>query len=96
MQASKTCKPREEPKKAPVVLMEDNLTKARKALMTPKQLCPTAAVGYEMEAKGPGEQGACLETGFKKRNTDQTRAYSESFSKYSGESKKGQKWCAEI
>ena len=36
MQASKTYKPREEPKKAPIVLMEDNLTKAKKALMTPK------------------------------------------------------------
>ena len=41
MQASKTCKPREEPKKAPIVLMEDNLTKAKKAFMTPKQLCPS-------------------------------------------------------
>ena len=56
MQASKTCKPREEPKKAPILLMEDNLTKAKKALMTPKQLCPTAAVLHAMEAKSPGEQ----------------------------------------
>ena len=39
-----------------IVLMEDNLTKAKKALMTPKQLCPTATVVHAMEAKGPGEQ----------------------------------------
>ena len=34
-------KAREEPKKAPIVLMEDNLTKTKRALMAPKQLCPT-------------------------------------------------------
>ena len=34
-------KAREEPKKVPIVLMEDNLTKAKRALMAPKQLCPT-------------------------------------------------------
>ena len=44
LHVSKICKPKEEPKKAPIVLMEDNLSKAKKALMTPKQLCPTAAV----------------------------------------------------
>ena len=79
MQESKTCKPREEPKKAPIVLMEDNLTKAKKALMTPNQLCPTAAVVHMMEAKGPWEQ-ELREIPIKK-----TRAYSESFPKYSGE-----------
>ena len=56
MQASKTCKPKKEPKKAPIVFMEDNLTKAKKALMTQKQLCPTAAVVPTMEAKGPGNR----------------------------------------
>ena len=35
MQASKTCKMMDEPRKAPIVLMEDNLTKAKKAVMTP-------------------------------------------------------------
>ena len=56
MQSSQACKPKEEPKKAPMVLMEDNLTKAKKALMTQKQLCPTATVVYAMEAKVPEEQ----------------------------------------
>ena len=41
--------------------MEDNLTKAKKALMTPKQLCPTAAIVHKMETKNPraghGETG---------------------------------------
>ena len=45
VQSSQACKPKEEPRKAPMVLMEDNLTKAKKALMTPKRLCPTAT-GY--------------------------------------------------
>ena len=43
IQASKTCKPREEPKKAPIVLMEDNLTKAKKALMTTKAFVPNSS-----------------------------------------------------
>ena len=30
-------KAREEPKNAPIVLMEDNLTKTKRALMAPKQ-----------------------------------------------------------
>ena len=54
-QASETCKPREEPTKARIILMEDNLTKAKRALMTPKQLCPTAVVVHTMENKSPGE-----------------------------------------
>ena len=59
VQASKTCKPREEPKKAPVVLMENNLTKAKSALMTPKLLCPTGANLHSLESKAnPGEKGA--------------------------------------
>ena len=36
-------KAREDPKKAPIVLMGDNLTKAKRALMSPKQLCPTVS-----------------------------------------------------
>ena len=40
---------RAEPKKAPIILMEDNLTQAKRALMTPKELCPTAKVVRAME-----------------------------------------------
>ena len=38
--------------------MKDNLTKAKRALMTPKQLRPTAAVMHAMKNKSPGEQDA--------------------------------------
>ena len=96
MQASKTCKPREEPRKAPIVLMEDNLTKATKALMTPKHLCPTAAVVQTMEAKNPGEQDVEKLAKLREILIKKARVYSESFPKYSGESKKEQDWCAEI
>ena len=50
MQASEKCKSREELKKAPVVLMEDSLTKAKRALMTTKQLCPTGANVHALES----------------------------------------------
>ena len=43
MQASKASKLRKEQKKAPIFLMEDNLNKAKRALMAPKQLCRTGA-----------------------------------------------------
>ena len=76
--------------------MEDNLTKAKKALMTPKQLCPTAAVVHALETKSPGEQDAEKLAKLREILIKKTRAYSESFPKYSGESKKGQEWCAKI
>ena len=44
-------KAREEPKKAPIVIMEDNLTKAKRALMAPKQLCPTGLNIQSIERK---------------------------------------------
>ena len=48
---------KEEPRKAPIILMEDNLTKTKRILMTPKKLCSTAVVVYAMEHKAnPGEQ----------------------------------------
>ena len=51
MQASEASKPGEEPKKVPIILMEDNPTKARRALMAPKQLCPTGANVNALESK---------------------------------------------
>ena len=44
-------KARGEPKKAPILLMEDNLTKAMRALMAPKQLFPTGANIQTIETK---------------------------------------------
>ena len=37
-QGIKNGKPKGKPEKATIILMEDNLTKAKRALMTPKQL----------------------------------------------------------
>ena len=42
---------REEPKKAPIMLLEDNLTKAKRALMAQKQLCPTGLNIRSLERK---------------------------------------------
>ena len=44
-------KARGEPKKAPLIFMEDNLTKAKRTLMAPKQLCPTGANIKAIESK---------------------------------------------
>ena len=44
-------KVRGEAKKASIVLMEDNLTKAKRALMSPKQLCPTGVNIKAIESK---------------------------------------------
>ena len=40
IQALSISKPKVDSKTAPIVLMGDNLTKAKRALMAPKQLCP--------------------------------------------------------
>ena len=76
MQASKTCKPRDELRKAPIVFMEDILTKAKKALMNPKQLCPTAAVVHTMET---GEQDSEKLAKLREILIKKTRVYSDSF-----------------
>ena len=89
MQASKTCKPRDQPRKAPIVLMEDNLK-------TPKELSLTAAVVHAMETKSSGEQDAEKLAKLREVLIKKTRVYSDSFPKYNGESKKEQECCAEI
>ena len=63
--------------------MEDNLTKAKRALMTPKQMCPTAAVVHMMENKSPGEQDAEKLAKMREILIKKTREYSKTFSKYS-------------
>ena len=67
--------------------MEDNLTKAKKALMTPKQLCPTAVVVYAMETKSPGKQDAEKLAKLREILIKKTRVYSDSFPNYSGQRK---------
>ena len=47
IQAMSINQPKVDLKTDPIVSMEDNLTKAKRALMTPKQLCPS---GWEIKA----------------------------------------------
>ena len=51
MKEMNVSKARGEPKKPPIELMEDNLTKAKRTLMAPKQLCPTGVNKQTIEKK---------------------------------------------
>ena len=56
--------------------MEDNLTKAKRALMAPKQLCPTGANVHAMESKAnPGDQGVEKLTKFREILIKKSRGY---------------------
>ena len=48
LQACEASVKKEVPKGAPIILMEDNLTKAKRAIMITKELCPTGAVVQAM------------------------------------------------
>ena len=90
-------KAREKPKKAPIVLMEDNLTKAKKALMAPKQLCPRGLNIQTIENKvNLGEQDVDKLTKLREALIKKSRDYCTSFLKYNGNSKQGEIWCANI
>ena len=52
VQATEASTRKEEPRQALIILMEDNLTKAKRALMTPKKLCPTGSVVQSMQTQG--------------------------------------------
>ena len=86
-------KPKGEPEKATIILMEDNLAEAKRALMTPKQLCPTGVVVQAMENKAnPGEHVAAKLAKLRETLIRKTREYSKSFPKYKGESRNGKEW----
>ena len=85
-------KAREEPKKAPIILMEDNLTKAKRALMVPNQLYPTGANIKAIESNANlGELAKWREILIK-----YSMDYCTPFPKYNGDLKQGQTWCANI
>ena len=52
MQTTEANTKKEEQRIAPIILMEDNLTKAKRALMKPKELCPTSRVIQSMQDQG--------------------------------------------
>ena len=62
--------------------MEDKLNKAKRALMTPKQLCPTGVGVQAIENKtNPGEQDAEKLAKLKETLIKKTREYIKSFPK---------------
>ena len=89
--------PKVEVKTAPIVLMEDNLTKAKRALMAPKQLCPSGLNIQSIERKAhKGERDESILTKLIEMMNRKSREYLMSFSKYSRDSKQGHVWCANI
>ena len=91
-------KARDEPKKAPILLMEDNLTKAKRAQMAPHKLCPTGLNSVQsIERKNNiGEKDQAPLSKLRDTMIKKSRDYCTSFPKYSGNSKQGKTWCANI
>ena len=86
-----------EVKTAPIVLMEDNLAKAKRALMAPKQLCPSGLNIQAKECKNQiRERDMSKLSKLRETMIRKSREYCTLFPKYSGDSKKGQAWCADI
>ena len=56
IQAISITQPQVEGKPALIVLMEDNLTKVKRALMAPKQLCPSGLEIQKIERKSQIEK----------------------------------------
>ena len=70
-------------KKAPIVLVEDNLTKAKRALMIPKQLCPSGLEIRAIEGKAQiGESEVSMLTKLRETMIRKSREYRMSFLKY--------------
>ena len=88
---------KEIPSVAPIILMEDNLTKAKRAIMVTKVLCPTGEAMQAMLSQ-TSRTMQDVERIAKGRETiiKKTIEYVNTFPKYNGESRKGQKWCAQI
>ena len=76
--------------------MEDNLTKAKRAIMIIKELCPTGAVVQAMMTQPNQNMHDAERIEMKGTIIRKTREYVNTFPKYSGESRKGQEWCAKI
>ena len=86
-----------EVKTAPIVLTEDNLTKAKRALMTPKQLCPLGLEIQTIQGKAQtGERDVSTLTKLREMMIRKSREYLMTFFKYNGDSKQGQAWCVNV
>ena len=85
IQACKASVKKEEPKKAPIILMEDNLIKAKRAIMITKTLCPTGEVVQAMMSKpDPSLHDAERIAKMKEMIIRKTREYINTFPKYNG------------
>ena len=81
-------------KVSPNRIMEDNLTKAKRARMAPKQLCPTGSNIRSIERKvNVGEKDEETLTKLREVLIKKSRDFRTSFPKYNGDSKQGQTWC---
>ena len=86
-----------EVKTAPIVLMEDNLAKAKRALMVTKQLCPSELIIQALECKAQiGEKDMSMLSKLRETMIRKSREYRSSFPKYNGDSKQGRAGCAAI
>ena len=84
-------------KTAPIALMEDNLTKAKRALMVPRQLCSSGLNIQAIEHKNQiGEKDMTILSKLRKTIIRKSREYRTLFPKYNRDSKQGQAWCAAI
>ena len=72
--------------------MEDNLTKAKRAIMITKTLCPTGEVVQAMMSKQSMQDAERIDK-MKETIIRKTREYANTFPKYNRESRKGQEWC---
>ena len=89
--------PMVEVKTALIALMEDNLTNAKRALMTNKQLCPSGVEIQTIKRKAQtGERDVLTLTKLRETMIRKSREYHMLFLKYNGDSKLGQAWCANI
>ena len=77
--------------------MEDNLTKAKRALMAPKQLCPSGLNIQSIKRKvQTGERNESILTKLREMMIRKSREYRMSFPKYRRDLKQGQAWCGNI
>ena len=74
---------------AQIVLIEDNLTKTKRALMTPKQLCPSGLNIQAIQRKNQiGEKDKSILSKLREAMIRKSGEYRTLFPKYSGDSKK--------
>ena len=78
-------------------IQELSITKAKRALMAPKQLCPKGLNIRSIERKNSiGEKDEATLTKLREWLIKKSRDYRTSFPKYNGNLKQGQTWCPDI